>query len=228
MIGRSVESRISKSAFAVVTVLLAGTACAHVSQEDLDGRLGQLRADVSQQIEEGDQQTRNELGSRISDLESRVDELRTDLQALEEEFDVTVTELETALRFDVPVYFGFDEAVVQAQGREALARFGQVVQKYYPQAQVTVEGFTDSSGSAEYNKRLGMRRAEAVRGHLLDQGLQEDRIRAVSYGEDTARLIQPDATGPGSQGWQNRRVVLVIDHDGTLSPSATVSDAGTS
>lgn len=228
MIGRSVHSRMTKPTLTVVTVLLAGTACAHVSQEDLDGRLGALRADVSQQIEEGDQQTRDQLGSRISDVESRVDELRTDLQALEEDFDVTVQEFEMALRFDVPVYFGFDEADVQARGQEALARFGQVVQKYYPQAQVTVEGFTDSSGSAEYNKRLGMRRAEAVRGHLLDQGLQEDRIRAVSYGEDTSRLIAPDANGPGSEGWQNRRVVLVIDHDGTLSPSATVSDAGTS
>lgn len=214
-------------ALAMIAVLGAGSACAHVSQEDLDGRLGELRADMTEQMETGDQQVRDELGSRMDDMEARVEALRSDLNALEEDFEITVTELETALRFDVPVYFGFDEAEVQADGQEALARFSSVVSEYYPSAVITVEGFTDSSGSAEYNKRLGMRRAESVKGHLVDQGLAADRVRTVSYGEDNSRLIQPEAAGPGNEGWQNRRVVLVIDHDGTLSPSATVTDAGT-
>lgn len=224
------KQRIARSrltpALAAIAVVVSGSACAHVSQDDLDTRLGDLRSDMTAEMEAGDEQVRNDLGNRIDGVESRVDELRTDLQALEEEFDVTVQELETALRFDVPVYFGFDEATVASQGEEALGRFSQVVDKYYPQAQITVEGFTDPAGSAQYNQELGMRRAEAVKGHLMDQGLTEDRIRTVSYGEDTSRLIQADAQGPGTQGWQNRRVVLVIDHDGTMTPSATVSDAG--
>ena len=223
---RRIARRGIQGTVAALAVALTAGACAHVGQDEFDTRLGELRADLTERMDEGDRETRRALDGRMDDLEARVDGLRADLQALEEEFDVTVTELEAALRFDVPVYFGFDEAVVQARGQEAIGRFGQVVQKYYPQAQITVEGFTDPSGSAEYNKRLGMRRAEAVRGHLVDQGLEGERVRAVSYGKDTSRLIAPDAGGPGTQGWQNRRVVLVIDHDGTLSPSALVTEDG--
>lgn len=205
-------------ALAAVVGLASG--CAHVGQDEFDARMSDLRADLSGQIEEGDRA----LAQRMDQMDDRMDALRADLDALEQEFDVTVQELETALRFDVPVYFGFDEATVADRGREALARFSQVAQEYYPDAQITVEGFTDPSGSAEYNRRLGMRRAEAVRAHLLDHGLPEGRVRAVSYGEDTSRLIVPDASGPGQAGWQNRRVVLVIDHAG--SPPALVSEDG--
>jgi len=220
---RSFRTLVGLTAGALV---LTGSACAHVSQEDLDGRLSDLRTDMTEQMDAGDQQTRDELSGRMADLESRMDALRTDLQALEEEFDMTVQELETALRFDVPVYFGFDEDEVAADDHEALNRFASVVQEYYPEAHVTVEGFTDPSGSAAYNERLGMRRAESVRAHLLDMGLPDERVRAVSYGEDTSRLVVPDSEGPGTAGWQNRRVVLVIDHDGSLRPSATVTEDG--
>jgi peptidoglycan-associated lipoprotein len=227
MSGRIGRSRWTP-ALAALTVLGAGSACATVSPDDLETRLGDFRTEMTEQIDQGDQEVRSDLSGRMDDMEARVDALRADLRALEEEFEITVTELETALRFDVPVYFGFDEADVADRGREAIARFSQVVQTYYPEATITVEGFTDPAGPAAYNMRLGMRRAEAVKGHLVDQGLVEDRVRAVSYGEDTSRLIQPASTGPGTEGWQNRRVVLVIDHAGSLSPSATMTDAGTS
>jgi peptidoglycan-associated lipoprotein len=90
-----------------------------------------------------------------------------------------------------------------------------VAREYYPDALITVEGFTDPSGSEEYNLRLGQRRAEAVAAYLTEMSdLTGDKLRAVSYGEDTRRLVMPEGWGPGAPGWENRRVVLVIDHDG--------------
>ena len=55
--------------------------------------------------------------------------------------------------------------------------------------------------------------------------LTEDRLKAVSYGEDTRRLLS-NGWGPGADGWENRRVVLVIDHDGQ-PPMLTSEDAPT-
>jgi peptidoglycan-associated lipoprotein len=96
-----------------------------------------------------------------------------------------------------------------------LNRFGSVAREYYPDALITVEGFTDPSGSAEYNLQLGQRRAAAVAGYLVGTAeLSEEQVRAISYGEDTRRLVMPEGFGPGAPGWENRRVVLVIDHDG--------------
>jgi peptidoglycan-associated lipoprotein len=127
-----------------------------------------------------------------------------------------VERLETAIRFNMPVYFGFDEDEIRAQDRGVLDRFAQVVKEYYPVSLVTVEGFTDPSGSAAYNKRLGMRRAESVKSYLVQaNGLSPDLLRTVSYGEEVARQIREGQRGPGNEGWENRRVVLVIDHGGT-------------
>src|SRR5690606_20343656 len=135
----------------------------------------------------------------------------------------TVQRLEASLRFTAPVHFGFDEATVDAEARESLQRFAGVVGSHYPTAVVTVEGFTDPSGSAEYNLRLGQRRADAVKSVLVDEaGMNGERVRAVSYGEDTRRLVQPGESGPGQQGRANRRVVLVIEHAGAGSTSNVV------
>jgi peptidoglycan-associated lipoprotein len=147
---------------------------------------------------------------------ARLDALQSDLASLEEDFGARVSELETALRFDVPVYFGFDEDEVTPQYSEFLDRFASVVSKYYPNSMVTAEGFTDAVGAQEYNKALGKRRAQSVADYLVQQGgLNPDHVRAVGYGEAADRLISPQGHGPGQEGWENRRVALVIDHSGS-------------
>lgn len=209
-----------------LVLLTSAGACAHVSPKDLDARLQTLRGEVSQEIIQGDQQTATDLNRRMDETNARVAALRADLNGLRQDFDVKVAAMEEALRFDVPVYFGFDQADIQARGREVLARFGDVAAKYYPEANITVEGFADPSGSEAYNLALGKRRADAVRSVLVAGGLPADRIRTVSYGEDTKRLVMPGSMGPGTTGWENRRVVLVIDHVGTLGAAAVANEQG--
>ena len=105
-----------------------------------------------------------------------------------------------------------------------LERFAGVVKEHYPNATITVEGFADPAGSAAFNQRLGMRRAEAVAGYLSGQGaLDASFIRAVSYGEARNRQIVPGAQGPGEQGVENRRVALVIDYASQTSATEDVS-----
>jgi peptidoglycan-associated lipoprotein len=200
----------------------ATSACSTVSPEEMDTGLAALRAEMMQEMQTGDQNVSQQLGNRINSVEQRLAALESDLREMEEEFQVTVQRLEDELRFDVPVYFGFDQAEVTAQARPILERFASVAQRYYPQAVITVEGFTDPSGSAEYNRALGQRRADSVRQYLVQNGsVNAERVRAVSYGEDSSRLVAPRENGPGQTGWQNRRVVLVIDHQGTPPATAT-------
>lgn len=191
-------------------VAVAG--CSHVSQEDLDARIGE----IEQQIEEGDQENADRIdqtSQRVDDLESRVGSLENALESLESDFETTVQRLESALRFSTPVHFAYDKAEIRSQDEEYLDRFASVVEEYYPDATVTVEGFTDPAGSESYNMELGQKRANAVKSYLTGEaGLSGDRIRAVSYGENTQRLIRPDASGPGEAGLSNRRVVLVVDY----------------
>ncbi|MGD8321445.1 MAG: OmpA family protein [Gemmatimonadota bacterium] len=221
---------VRMKSFAVLTATavlgLSASACAHVTPKELDGRLQTLRDDLSQQIKEGDDQVASQASGRMDNLESRMDGLEADLNDLQQKYDVTVQKLEASLRFDVPVYFDFDKADIKARGQEVLQRFAQIAGKYYPEARITVEGFTDSSGSEAYNKILGQRRADAVKKFLSQEGLDAQRINAVSYGESSDRQIEPSQKGPGSNGWENRRVVLVIDHDGATTAASVASTTG--
>lgn len=47
---------------------------------------------------------------------------------------------------------------------------------------VTIKGYTDGLGNADYNKRLSKRRAESVKAYLTNNGIGESRIRTFSFG----------------------------------------------
>ncbi len=209
------------AAFAVVG---ATSACKTVSPEDMDASLAELRAEMLEEMAEGDAAIHSELEADIGAVEARLAALEQDLAEMEREFEVSIERLENSLRFNVPVYFGFDDATLQSEGQEILDRFAMVASEYYPDAMVTVEGFTDPAGSAEYNLWLGEQRANAVAEYLTgNTAMSADRVRAVSYGEDTRRLISEN-WGPGQEGWQNRRVVLAIDHSGAMPAMVSDSD----
>ena len=219
-------------ATATLTLLLAGFtgACAHVGEDQFNTELESLR----RQIEEGDrasQESVSALGQRtdqrMADLVARLDGLAEGLRELQSEFDVTVERLTDAIRFDMPVYFAFDDATLRPEDHPVLDRFSSVVQEFYPEALLTVEGFTDPSGSVEYNRNLGMRRAGAVREYLVESGgLPESRLRMVSYGEDEDRLVAPDRAGR-DEGWENRRVAVVIEHLGAVDGTAGIAASTT-
>lgn len=70
-----------------------------------------------------------------------------------------------------------------------------------------VEGHTDSLGSEEYNHRLGLERAEAVRNYLYStHSVALNRIQVISFGE-TMPVVENDTK---EQRSQNRRVVIKV------------------
>lgn len=82
----------------------------------------------------------------------------------------------------------------------------------YPQATATIEGHTDSDGSAAYNKDLSQRRADAVRQLFIDEhGVDPDRLIAIGYGEE--QPIASNATAAGKA--ENRRVTAVVNATAT-------------
>lgn len=183
--------------------------CGYAKRDDVDAQFAQLRGEMEQEHQEIDGRV-GQLDGRLNTLETRTAALEQDLQTMRDEFAAQIEELNGMLAFNVPVNFEFDRAEVRDQDRPVLERFAAVVKEHYPGAVITVEGFTDPAGSAQYNRRLGQRRAEAVKEYLVQQGLLTDRIRTVSYGESTDRLIN-DGRGPEA-GVENRRVTLVIDY----------------
>lgn len=83
----------------------------------------------------------------------------------------------------------------------------------YPTRNVQIEGFTDSTGAEEYNRRLSERRAEAVRNVLAAQGVDSRRLMTRGYGVEFP--VASNETAEGRQ--RNRRVEIIIsDEDGRI------------
>jgi peptidoglycan-associated lipoprotein len=56
--------------------------------------------------------------------------------------------------------------------------------KHDPDLGILVQGYTDQQGSASYNWKLGMKRAETVKVELIHAGVAEHQIKLVSLGKD--------------------------------------------
>lgn len=225
--GRLSTSARSLVLLAGLGVALAFSACGYAKQDQVDSQLAQIRDEMNQ----GDQENADaidQVAQDVSSLEGRVSSLESDLQSLEEDFNTTIERLETSLRFSTPIHFAYDEAEIRTQDEDFLDRFAAVMDTYYPDATVTVEGFTDPAGSDAYNMQLGQRRADAVRTYLSENaGLDASRIKAVSYGENDDRLVDPNAQGP-EDGMANRRVTLVVDYVPRSGAMSSSSSSGSS
>ena len=112
------------------------------------------------------------------------------------------------------VLFATDVARLNANGLVMAQRLATVLQQN-PQRTVLIEGFTDSTGKAQYNQELSERRAMAVAEALLAQGVARERIRQRGYGES-----YPVAANDTAQNRQlNRRVEIVLSDDRGVIPA---------
>jgi outer membrane protein OmpA-like peptidoglycan-associated protein len=106
------------------------------------------------------------------------------------------------------VQFDFGKATLRTGSEQNLAKLTRFLIEY-PDRTVLIEGFTDSIGSEEANANLSLRRAEAVKQALINNGIDSDRLMTRGYGEKYA--IADNNTNVGRQ--QNRRVEIVISDD---------------
>jgi outer membrane protein OmpA-like peptidoglycan-associated protein len=112
-------------------------------------------------------------------------------------------ELKVTVKNDV--LFDTGSASLRSASRSALQEMADVFDKY-PNTRISVQGHTDSVGSASYNQRLSDRRADSVAGYLESLGVRSSRIDSIGYGESSPR--SSNSTASGRQ--QNRRVEIHV------------------
>ncbi len=103
------------------------------------------------------------------------------------------------------VLFGTNKADLKSGSARSLDKLAQFMRNN-PKRNVMVEGYTDSTGSANYNLQLSQRRADAVRAALISDGINPQRI--VTKGFGVRYPVASNRTAAGRQ--QNRRVEIVI------------------
>jgi outer membrane protein OmpA-like peptidoglycan-associated protein len=86
-----------------------------------------------------------------------------------------------------------------------LAKLSGIIQAH-PGLNLAIEGYTDTTGSADFNMTLSQQRGDAVREFLISQGLSPDTITAKGMGE--ADPVADNSTAAGRK--QNRRVEIIV------------------
>jgi len=128
-------------------------------------------------------------------------------------YEIDVKTIETVKTIDYlagfkvdNVQFDFNSSVVPSASYEELTKLGDFL-KEHPKTYVVLSGYTDITGSDEYNLWLARRRAESVQNYLTqNSGVSIGRIITQWYGKKDP--IADNTTGEGRQ--QNRRVEFVV------------------
>lgn len=108
---------------------------------------------------------------------------------------------------DLNIEFEYDSAKLKGSGVTLLDNMAQAIgHERLSNVQFVIEGHTDAAGSAAYNNRLSLQRAQSVAVYLKSRGVSIERMEVV--GKGFTELLYPDKP----RASENRRVRIVAKH----------------
>lgn len=106
----------------------------------------------------------------------------------------------------LPIFFDFDDSGITAEQGDRLQKNAQYMIEN-PAVNVVIEGNCDDRGTSDYNLALGEKRAQSAKAYLMQLGIEENRLRTKSFGEE-----RPLFPTKGEASWaENRRDDFVIE-----------------
>jgi len=102
------------------------------------------------------------------------------------------------------VYFDFNRSDFTRAAREALGRIGTWLAVDKTMELILLVGHTDNKGKLRYNKKLGKRRADAVKEFFVNAGIPVNKIKTQSFAD--LQPLRSNATPEGRA--KNRRVMI--------------------
>lgn len=103
------------------------------------------------------------------------------------------------------VLFETGKFALSADAQLKLAKLSGIIQAH-PGLNLAIEGYTDNTGTPDFNMKLSQQRADAVRQFLITQGLSPDTITSKGLGQ--ADPVADNNTAAGRR--QNRRVEIIV------------------
>ncbi|MEQ8578433.1 MAG: OmpA family protein [Balneola sp.] len=109
------------------------------------------------------------------------------------------------ITFDSGILFDVNSYQLKDASRENIAELSEILQKY-EDTNIMFSGYTDNTGSEEYNQKLSEDRAKSVAEYAAFTGVDAERMTIIGYGESDP--VADNSTATGRQ--QNRRVEIGI------------------
>ena len=91
------------------------------------------------------------------------------------------------------IFYDFDKYTLRPESEKALDELVKLLNEN-PNVTIELSAHCDYKGSAEYNKTLSQRRAEAVVNYLVEHGIAKDRLSPVGYGKEKPKAVRKKLT----------------------------------
>jgi len=152
-------------------------------------------------------------------INGKLDNLQADVTDLKMGVDEVKGLIKSSLRTAIDMFyikhylnvlFPFDSYKIPASEYWKINEAVRLINVYYADQQIVLNGHTDVSGTDKYNLTLSEHRAQAVKEYMVAKGISADRIIITGFGE-TEPLNQEH--GPGKTGMENRRVIFVVSEE---------------
>ncbi|WP_166166652.1 OmpA family protein [Acinetobacter sp. SA01] len=117
---------------------------------------------------------------------------------------IRALDIATALNMQI-INFATASAEIPDANKSILDQAAALI-KRAPQVHLTVKGHTDAVGSAEKNKALSQKRAQAIVDYLVKQGVDPAQLQAMGYGSQ--QPVADNATPEGQ--FKNRRIEFEV------------------
>ncbi|MHC8385725.1 OmpA family protein [Pseudomonas sp. LB3P14] len=150
--------------------------------------------------------------------QARLDARDAQIKQLQDSLNAKQTDRGTLVTFG-DVLFATNKAELKSSGLVNINKLAQFLQEN-PDRKVIIEGYTDSTGAANYNQSLSERRATSVQVALIKMGVDPARIVAQGYGKEYPVAENTSVSGRA----MNRRVEVTISNDNQpVIPRSAVS-----
>jgi outer membrane protein OmpA-like peptidoglycan-associated protein len=185
----------------------ARTLIAQKEKDQAEKEASQLTAEQLKNTRRDLSSTKNELASEKAAREAAEKKAAMALADLKRLAEVKQDTRGTVITLSGGVLFASDQATLLPSAVLKLNEVGDALIKGNPDANITVEGHTDSQGQRQYNMDLSKKRADAVRDQLVTRGVAPDRIKSLGYGPDKPLIDNKTAENRAN----NRRVEIVVE-----------------
>lgn len=175
------------------------------SQDAVDAEIAQLKSERDAALLAKQDQDAAALTAQ-RDQERASQELTAALErakARGAEVDQTGDQIKVTFR---KLTFDTNRTEIKPEFEEVLDDLASALTQRYPRAKLEIQGYSDSTGPAEYNAQLSQQRAVAVRTFLVSKGLSADRVDTYGMGEGSPVASNDTAEGRAL----NRRVELLV------------------
>ena len=150
------------------------------------------------------------IAARGQDDDDDMEDIKTPAPVMEEDLRRAVSEYGSGVKGMITIElegYELDQATLSPKMEQVLdEKIAQIKKTYGDNIRIVCEGHTCDVGKADYNMKLGLKRANVVRDYLIKKGYSADRVQAISKGQTSP--IVPNDTEANRK--KNRRVVLII------------------